>query len=233
MASIRDNLKAIRERIARAEEQSGRAAGSVRLLAVSKTFPAEDVAEALRCGQRDFGENRVQELETKVPHFSAEEEGPVWHLIGHLQTNKAAKAAALADWIHSVDSVRVLEKLDRSAEKDIRILLELNLSGEEAKTGMAGGYDALRALIESALAATHLKLNGLMTMAALGADEKTARSTFAALRELRDRAEREYAIRLPELSMGMSADFEYAIREGSTIVRIGTAIFGGRDYGVR
>ena len=232
MASIRDNLKAVRERIARAEEQSGRAPGSVRLLAVSKTFPAEDVAEALRCGQRDFGENRVQELETKVPHFSAEA-GPVWHLIGHLQTDKAAKAAALADWIHSVDSVRVLEKLDRSAEKDIRILLELNLSGEEAKTGMAGGYDALQKLIESALSATHLKLDGLMTMAALGADEKTARSTFAALRELRDRAEREYSIRLPELSMGMSADFEYAIREGSTIVRIGTAIFGGRDYGVR
>ena len=232
MASIRDNLNAVRERIARAEEQSGRAPGSVRLLAVSKTFPAEDVAEALRCGQRDFGENRVQELETKVPLFPADD-GPVWHLIGHLQTNKAAKAAALADWIHSVDSVRVLEKLDRSAEKDIRILLELNLSGEEAKTGMAGGYEALRTLVEAALASSHLKLCGLMTMAALGADEKLARSTFASLRELRDRAEKEYGIRLPELSMGMSADFEYAIREGSTIVRIGTAIFGGRDYGVR
>ena len=233
MASIRDNLNAVRERIACAEEKSGRQPGSVRLLAVSKTFPAEDVAEAIRCGQRDFGENRVQELETKVPHFPQGDDGPVWHLIGHLQTNKAAKAAVLADWIHSVDSIRVLEKLDRSAEHDIRILLELNLSGEEAKTGMSGGYDALRALVDAALKAKRLKLTGLMTMAALGADEKLARSTFASLRELRDRAEREYDIRLPELSMGMSADFEHAIREGSTIVRIGTAIFGGRDYGIR
>ena len=233
MPGIRENLNRIRERIARAAEQSGRQPSSVKLLAVSKTFPAEDIAEAIRCGQRDFGENRVQELESKVPHFSGCGDGPVWHLIGHLQTNKAAKAAALADWIHSVDSVRVLEKIDRSAERDIRILLELNLSGEEAKTGMAGGYEALRSLVEAALNAKHLKLTGLMTMAALGADEKLARSTFASLRELRDRAEREYGIRLPELSMGMSADFEYAIREGSTIVRIGTAIFGGRDYGPR
>lgn len=233
MAGIRDNLNIVRERIARAEELSGRPPSSVKLLAVSKTFPAEDVAEAIRCGQRDFGENRVQELESKVPHFPAGDNGPVWHLIGHLQTNKAAKAAALAHWIHSVDSVRVLEKIDRSAEQDIRILLELNLSGEEAKTGMAGGYDALRPLVEAALSAKHLKLAGLMTMAALGADEKLARSTFAALRDLRDRAEQEYNIRLPELSMGMSSDFEHAIREGSTIVRIGTAIFGGRDYGTR
>jgi len=231
-ATLRDNLNAVRERIARAEELAGRPAGSVRLLAVSKTFPADDVAEALRCGQRDFGENRVQELEQKAPLFSAEN-GPVWHLIGHLQTNKAAKAAALADWIHSADSVRILEKLDRTAERDIRLLLELNMSGEEAKTGMTGGYDALRKLVEAALSSDHLKLQGLMTMAALDADEKTARTTFAALRDMRDRAEREYSIRLPELSMGMSADFEYAIREGSTIVRIGTAIFGGRNYGAR
>jgi len=233
MPGIRENLEKIRERIARAAELSGRQPSSVKLLAVSKTFPAEDVAEAIRCGQRDFGENRVQELEAKAPHFSACGDKPVWHLIGHLQTNKAAKAAALADWIHSVDSVRVLEKIDRSAERDIRILLELNLSGEEAKTGMAGGYDALRSLVEAALNAKHLKLTGLMTMAALGADEKLARATFASLRDLRDRAEREYGIRIPELSMGMSADFEHAIREGSTIVRIGTAIFGGRDYGPR
>ena len=233
MPLIRDNLNIVRERIAKAAELSGRQASSVKLLAVSKTFPAEDVAEAIRCGQRDFGENRVQELETKVPRFSADDDRPVWHLIGHLQTNKAAKAAALADWIHSVDSVRVLEKLDHSAQRDIRILLELNLSGEEAKTGMSGGYDALRTLVDAALASKHMKLNGLMTMAALGADEKLARATFAALRDLRDRAEREYDIRIPELSMGMSADFEYAIREGSTIVRIGTAIFGGRDYGPR
>lgn len=233
MPGIRENLEKIRERIARAAELSGRQPSSVKLLAVSKTFPAEDVAEAIRCGQRDFGENRVQELEAKAPQFSACNDMPVWHLIGHLQTNKAAKAAALADWIHSVDSVRVLEKIDRSAERDIRILLELNLSGEEAKTGMSGGYEALRSLVEAALQAKHLKLTGLMTMAALGADEKLARSTFASLRELRDRAEREYGILLPELSMGMSADFEHAIREGSTIVRIGTAIFGGRDYGPR
>ena len=231
MPSIRDNLLYIRERMDRAAESAGRDPASVRLLAVSKTFPVEDVEEAFRCGQKDFGENRVQELESKAPFFPPDH-APVWHLIGHLQTNKAAKAAALADCIHSVDSEKLVRKLDSAASKDLRILIELNLSGEESKTGMTGGYDALRRLMEPVLNAGHLKLAGLMTMAEYGAGEKRIRETFASLRMLRDRAETEFGIVMPELSMGMSADFEYAIREGATIVRIGTAIFGNRDYSV-
>ncbi|MBR2425533.1 MAG: YggS family pyridoxal phosphate-dependent enzyme [Lentisphaeria bacterium] len=227
MSSIRDNLARVKENIARAEERFGREKNSVRLLAVSKTFPASDIAEALSCGQLEFGENRVQELAEKVPQFAEMATPPVWHLIGHLQSNKAAKAASLAAWIHSVNSVKLIEKLQASGS-DLNILLELNLSGEESKTGLTGGYDSLRMLLDAALPAGNLHVKGLMTMAAFDAPETEIRNTFAALRQFRDRAAQEYGIVMPELSMGMSGDYEYAIAEGSTIVRIGTAIFGGR-----
>ena len=226
MSSIRDNLARVKENIACAEERYGRQKNSVRLLAVSKTFPAADIAEALACGQLEFGENRVQELAEKVPQFTGTP-APVWHLIGHLQSNKAAKAATLATWIHSVNSIKLIEKLQASGE-NLNILLELNLSGEDSKTGLTGGYDALRMLLDAALPAGNLNVRGLMTMAAFDAPEAEIRKTFATLREFRDKAEKEYAISMPELSMGMSGDYEYAIAEGSTIVRIGTAIFGGR-----
>ena len=226
MSSIRDNLARVKENIACAEERYGRQKNSVRLLAVSKTFPAADIAEALACGQLEFGENRVQELAEKVPQFTGTP-APVWHLIGHLQSNKAAKAATLATWIHSVNSVKLIEKLQASGEK-LNILLELNLSGEDSKTGLTGGYDALRTLLDAALPAGNLNVRGLMTMAAFDVPEAEIRKTFATLREFRDKAEKEYSISMPELSMGMSGDYEYAIAEGSTIVRIGTAIFGGR-----
>ena len=226
MSSIRDNLARVKENIACAEERYGRQKDSVRLLAVSKTFPAADIAEAIACGQLEFGENRVQELAEKVPQFTGTP-APVWHLIGHLQSNKAAKAATLATWIHSVNSVKLIEKLQASGEK-LNILLELNLSGEDSKTGLTGGYDALRMLLDAALPAGNLNVRGLMTMAAFDAPEAEIRKTFATLREFRDKAEKEYSISMPELSMGMSGDYEYAIAEGSTIVRIGTAIFGGR-----
>ena len=226
MSSIRDNLARVKENIACAEDRYGRQKNSVRLLAVSKTFPASDIAEALACGQLEFGENRVQELAEKVPQFTGTP-APVWHLIGHLQSNKAAKAATLATWIHSVNSVKLIEKLQASGEK-LNILLELNLSGEDSKTGLTGGYDALRMLLDAALPAGNLNVRGLMTMAAFDAPEAEIRKTFATLREFRDKAEKEYSISMPELSMGMSGDYEYAIAEGSTIVRIGTAIFGGR-----
>lgn len=227
MSSIRDNLARVKENIARAAERAGRPENAVRLLAVSKTFPASDIAEALSCGQLEFGENRVQELAEKVPQFADMATPPVWHLIGHLQSNKAAKAASLATWIHSVNSVKLIEKLQASGEK-LNILLELNLSGEDSKTGLTGGYDALRMLLDAALPAGNLQVKGLMTMAAFDVPANVIRNTFATLREYRDRAEKEYSIALPELSMGMSGDYEYAIAEGSTIVRIGTAIFGGR-----
>jgi len=228
MNTIRDHLKTVREQIAAAEAASGRPADSVRLLAVSKTFPAEDVAEAFACGQTCFGENRVQELATKVPVLPETIE---WHLIGSLQSNKAAKAAALASWIHSVDSEKLVRKISAAADalgKTVNILFEVN-SGEDNKTGFRSD-DELRASLEAALALPGIKVCGLMTMAPLGAEKSELHRVFAALRTRRDALEQEFGVRLPELSMGMSGDFREAIAEGATIVRIGTAIFGGRTY---
>ena len=225
---IAENLKSINERIANALAKSGRPADGARLLAVSKTFPAEDVAEAFACGQTCFGENRVQELASKVPALPAEIE---WHLIGSLQSNKAAKAAALASWIHSVDSEKLVRKISAAADslhKTVSILFEVN-SGEENKTGFRSADD-LRTSLEAALALPGIQVRGLMTMAPLGSDEAALHRVFAALRTQRDALEQEFGVKLPELSMGMSGDFREAIAEGATIVRIGTAIFGGRTY---
>lgn len=224
--SIASNLAAVRERIAAAEAKAGRTAGSVRLLAVSKTFPAEDVRAAFDAGQSMFGENRVQELIAKVPALPPEIE---WHLIGQLQTNKVAKAVEFADWIHSVDSERLARRIASVAaasRRAPRILLEVN-SGEDAKSGFRD-MDELKRTLEFALGEPALQIRGLMTMAAFGAPEAELRRTFARLRDLRDSLQKEFGTSLPELSMGMSADFEPAILEGATIVRIGTAIFGGR-----
>ncbi|MBR3689118.1 MAG: YggS family pyridoxal phosphate-dependent enzyme [Lentisphaeria bacterium] len=154
-----------------------------------------------------------------------------WHLIGSLQSNKAAKAAALASWIHSVDSEKLVRKVSAAADslnKTVNILFEVN-SGEENKTGFRSSDD-LRASLEAALALPGIQVRGLMTMAPLGSDETTLHRVFASLRTQRDALEQEFSIKLPELSMGMSGDFREAIAEGATIVRIGTAIFGGRTY---
>lgn len=231
MTELQEKLAEVRANIADAAKSAGRDAGSVRLLAVSKTFPAADVLEALAAGQFEFGENRVQELETKVPVCGPE---TVWHLIGHLQSNKAEKAVGLAEYIHSVDSVKLLDRINTAAEKRgkrQKLLLEVNVSGEESKFGLSG-YDALRKTAEHALGLANVQLLGLMTMAPLDADDAVLHATFGGLREFRDRLEREFSVRLPELSMGMSHDYSVAIAEGATIVRIGTAIFGGRNYGV-
>ena len=228
MNTIRDHLASVREAISAAEAAANRPAGSVRLLAVSKTFPAEDVAEALACGQTCFGENRVQELASKVPVLPDSVE---WHLIGSLQSNKAAKAAALASWIHSVDSEKLVRKISAAAValgRTVNILLEVN-SGEDAKTGVRSADD-LRASLEAALGLPGVSVRGLMTMAPLGSAEPELHRVFASLRETRDALAHEFGVALPELSMGMSGDFREAIAEGATIVRIGTAIFGGRTY---
>ncbi len=231
MTELQEKLAEVRANIADAAKTAGRDAGSVRLLAVSKTFPAADVLEALAAGQFEFGENRVQELETKVPVCGPE---TVWHLIGHLQSNKAEKAVGLAEYIHSIDSVKLLDRINAAAEKRgkrQKLLLEVNVSGEESKFGLSD-YDALRKTAEHALGLANVQLLGLMTMAPLDADDAVLHATFSGLREFRDRLEREFSVRLPELSMGMSHDYSVAIAEGATIVRIGTAIFGGRNYGV-
>ena len=203
--------------------------GEVKLLAVSKTFPASDVLEAYNAGQKEFGENRVQELEQKVPVLPKD---IVWHLIGHLQSNKAAKAAELADWVHSVDSVKLVNKLSDAAQKagkTLNILLEVNVSGEESKYGIRT-KEALYQVAEAAISAPAIQWKGLMTMAPAAAEGEELRQVFSGLRQMRDELEQKYSVSLPELSMGMSGDYPAAIAEGATIVRIGTAIFGGRDY---
>ena len=224
MSAVGENLNEIRTEITNAARKAGRAPESVRLLAVSKTFPAEDVKSAYDAGQRMFGENRVQELEVKAPVLPQDIE---WHLIGHLQSNKAAKAVEHASWIHSVDSVKLLSLIEKAAEKrnkTMNILLEVNISGEESKFGLRDDTEILE-IAKAAQEMPYIRLRGLMTMAEIDADEKRLHETFAGLRAMRDRLEKELHITLPELSMGMSSDFPEAIAEGATIVRIGTANF--------
>lgn len=224
---IREQLSELKSKISEIEQSSGRASGSVKLIAVSKTFSADCVRAAYDAGQRAFGENRVQELEEKAPLLPADIE---WHVIGHLQSNKALKAVILASYIHSVDSVRLLRRLDRLAEenkKKPRILLEINVSGEASKFGITDMTQAML-LGEEALKCANLDFRGLMTMAPINASGDALSSVFSSLRELRDRMETQFSVKIPELSMGMSSDYEAAIREGATFVRIGTAIFGRR-----
>jgi pyridoxal phosphate enzyme (YggS family) len=176
-----------------------------------------------------FGENRVQELAEKVPLLPHDIE---WHLIGHLQGNKVSKAVELAHLIHSVDSEKLLRRINRiagDADKKQKILLEINISGEESKFGETADADAVASLVSLAVASKNIELMGFMTMAPFGADENELRRVFSSLRELRDDMEKEFDVSLPELSMGMSSDYEYAIAEGATIIRVGTSIFGKRD----
>jgi len=229
MADLLENYRRVLDLVAQAAAEAGRDPAEVRLLAVSKTFPAEDIRAVFGAGQIRFGENKVQELQAKVPVLPADIE---WHLIGHLQSNKAAKAVEYAQWIHSVDSVHLAQKIGNAASrlgKHVKILLEVNISGEESKFGLHSFEDAAPAA-EAVLQFPELHLCGLMTMAEPGVPEARLRSTFGGLRQLRDRLETEFRIPLPELSMGMTSDYREAVLEGSTIVRIGSAIFGGRDY---
>lgn len=226
--SIAENLHLIRERIATAAARSGRAADEVRLVAVSKTFPAEAVREAYEsANQTVFGENKVQEGIEKVPALPADLE---WHLIGHLQSNKIRKALPLFGWIETVDSFKRAEQIDRVAgELSLRpkILLQVNIGDDDAKSGYAP--ESVRAELGSLLALSHLEVRGLMTIPPLEEQAGATRRHFAALRELRDSLARESGAGLPDLSMGMSGDFEIAIEEGATLVRVGSSIFGARS----
>ena len=225
---INKNLRDVREKISEVTFASGREGKEVRLLAVSKTYPAEMIKLAYDSGQRMFGENKVQELEVKAPALPKDIE---WHLIGHLQSNKVAKAVEFAAYIHAVDSIKLIDRIDRIAgekNKTPKILLEVNISGEASKFGIT--TKEIEVLAETALKCENLELVGLMTMAPFGADENELSSVFSSLRKLRDLLQKKYNVTLPELSMGMSSDFAIAIKEGSTIVRIGTSIFGHRNY---
>ena len=230
MSSISSRLAEVRERIAAAARSAGRDPSSIRLVAVSKTFPLEAVREAWLAGQRDFGENRVQEALQKI---GASADLTIrWHLLGHLQTNKARKAALAFSVIQSVDSVDLLRKLDQAAiEAGTRpeLLVQVDLAREATKFGAP--QDEARRVLEAAASCQAVRVTGLMTLPPLPDIPEDARPWFRQLRELRDglRADGVPGDMLQELSMGMSGDFEVAVQEGATIVRVGTAIFGSRE----
>jgi len=227
--ALRDRLADVRARIARAASRANRDPAAIRLVAVSKTFSADHVRAAAAAGQVDFGENKVQDALLKM---DATADLPIrWHLVGHLQSNKAKKAAGRFDVVQSVDGADLLTKLDEAAGaagRRIELLVQVDLSGEETKHGAR--EDELDALFAAARAATHARVAGLMLLPPAVDDPNDARPYFRALRDLRarllDRGVEEAMLR--ELSMGMSHDFEVAVEEGATIVRVGTAIFGGR-----
>ena len=228
-ADIPARLRSVRERIADAARRASRPPDDVRLIAVSKTFPLEDIRAATQCGQVDFGENKVQEGAAKI--LGAGSLPVRWHLIGHLQSNKARKAAGLFDVIHSIDSVDLLRKVDDGAaagSRHVDILIQVDLAQEATKFGAPVGE--VPSIIEAALRCRAARLTGLMTLPPAVDNPEEARQHFAALRRLRDEWVRQGvpAARLAELSMGMSHDFEVAIEEGATMVRVGSAIFGER-----
>lgn len=227
--NIAENVERVRERIQSACRRSGRAFEEVRLVAVSKTKPAEAIRQAYAAGLREFGENRVQEAAAKRQEL--EDLAAVWHLIGHLQSNKAKSACRLFNWIHSVDSPHLAEKIDREAAaigRKMPVLIEVHLGEEESKFGVE--EDDLARMVEGIARLPALELRGLMTLPPFFDDPENARPFFRRLRELAERiAARNLAgVQMRELSMGMSHDFEVAIEEGATIVRVGTAIFGER-----
>jgi pyridoxal phosphate enzyme (YggS family) len=225
----------VEEQIEAACRRAGRPRGEVRLMAVSKTHPVAAMVEAMEAGVTLFGENRVQEFERKSAELDAmgAAEKVEVHLIGHLQSNKAAKAAQIFSAVDTVDSLRLAERLNEAAARAgsvLPVLLEIKLSGEEAKTGLAPDGAELRELLERAPELAHVRVRGLMTVAPLDENPQTARDCFRRLRELRDALARSYPrLDFSELSMGMSGDFEIGIEEGSTLVRIGTALFGARE----
>lgn len=224
--SISGNLAAIRERMAGAAKRAGRRVEEITLVGISKTFPAELVREAYAAGVRHFGESRVQEWEAKAPHVADLE--ATWHLVGHLQRNKAARAVGLFQNVDSLDSLPLAEKLDHVVGEGRRlpVLIEVRLDPKVTKSGCSP--EELPRLAEGVLLMPHLELRGLMTVPPETAGGEEARPFFRRLRELRDELAGILDWPLAELSMGMSADFETAIEEGATQIRLGTALFGHR-----
>jgi pyridoxal phosphate enzyme (YggS family) len=215
------NVHEIQRRIAVAAEKAGRSPSSITLIAVTKTVGADKIRQASAAGIRHFGESRVQESRAKIELLSSLQPQPIWHMVGHLQTNKAKLAADLFDFIHSVDSLKVAQAISTHASRYISVLIQVNLAGEETKSGFAP------AEVGSAVAGiSHLpkiEVKGLMTIAPYTRDPEEVRPIFRELRGLRD------SLGLEQLSMGMTDDFEVAVEEGATMVRIGRAIFGDRE----
>ena len=226
MSQISENLINIHSRIQDAAHRVGRQVSDVRLVAVSKTYPPAVIQEAWNSGQRVFGENRVQDALPKIAELPAEAE---WHFIGHLQSNKIRKALPAFTLIHGVDNLELAQQISRIAVEiglTANVLLEINVSGEATKFGFSAAD--LRENLEGLLCLPNIRINGLMTMAPYSEDPETARPVFSKLRILRDELAAQSGQALPELSMGMSGDFEVGIEEGATIVRIGSSIFGHR-----
>ena len=224
--AVTAGLDRVRSEIARAVERSGRSPNDVELIAVSKKQDAEKVRAAFDAGQPIFGESKVQEARAKIPLLPS---AVRWHFIGHLQKNKIRHALPLFEMFHSVDSLALAEDMQRIADEEgvrPRVLLEVNVAGEGSKFGFAP--PKLREEMEALLQLGRLELDGLMTIPPFAPEAEQSRRYFVQLRELRDELEEQFALKLPQLSMGMSNDYAVAIEEGATFVRVGTAIFGER-----
>ena len=227
MLSFTENLERVREEMAQAAAKVGRAVEEIELVAITKTHPAETVREAIEAGQSVFGESRVQEARGKIPEVPSNVR---WHFVGHLQKNKVRHALPLFEMIHSVDSLALAEDINRIAQEEglhPRVLLEVNVGGEGSKFGFAS--DALREQIEPLLGLPRLSIEGLMCIPPIAEDAEASRKFFVKLRELRDALEKEFNVKLPHLSMGMTQDFPMGVEEGATLVRVGTGIFGKRS----
>ena len=228
--SLKERLAELSAELAELATEAGRSPEEIKLIAVSKTHPSELIAEAFQAGQVRFGENRVQEASEKIERL--QNPGIEWHLIGHLQKNKARFCPGRFDWIHSVDSQELLELLEKQCalqSQPIQILLQANLSQEDSKSGVSD-YDNLCRLLEKTQGCQWLRCRGLMTMAAATDDANKIRKTFSQLRTWLEKLRNEFTLTtLTELSMGMSSDYRIAIVEGATMVRLGTALFGERN----
>ena len=227
MEQIAENLERVRSQIADAAKKSGRSPDDIELVAISKTHDAEKVRTAYEAGQTLFGESRVQEARAKIPELPSSLR---WHFVGHLQKNKIRHALPLFELFHGIDDVDLAREMNRIAEEQgmhPRILLEVNVAGEGSKFGFKP--DRLREEMESLLSLTRLSIEGLMTIPPLAEEAEASRKFFVDLRELRGALEKEFDMKLPHLSMGMTNDFVVAVEEGATLVRVGTAIFGKRS----
>jgi PLP dependent protein len=230
MNDLSDRLQAIRDRISAAAQRCGRDPASIELLAVSKTFPVEAIREAVAAGQLLFGENKVQEILAKAPQLPASLQ---WHLIGHLQSNKVRKVLPQVKAIHSIGSLDLARDVDRIATElglFPQVYLEVNVGDESSKHGFSA--EQLRDNLEALYAFKRLEIQGLMCIPPFDPDPALSRPYFTKLRTLRDKLEQCGGAPLPRLSMGMSHDFDIAVEEGATIVRVGSAIFGARNYSV-
>jgi PLP dependent protein len=225
-ATVSENLERVRERIGQAATKAGRSIDEVELIAISKTHDAEKVRAAYDAGQQVFGESRVQEARAKIPELPS---AIRWHFVGHLQKNKIRHALPLFELFHGIDSLELAQDMNRIAEENgfhPRVLLEVNVAGEGSKFGFKP--DVLRTEMESLLSLGRLSVEGLMTIPPLAEEAELSRKYFVQLRELRDALEKEFNMKLPHLSMGMTNDYIVAVEEGATLVRVGTAIFGER-----